>query len=182
MGNPETVSIVELERSDGPFALLNYRYVTNKHYAAGIARKGDSWEIGLSLRSLPKPVPKTSQAALFADHVEEPRVFAAKAHGEPVAWMELGLQKWNNRMRIWQLLVEEDYRRKGIGSQLIGRAVEVAKERGARMIVLETQSCNVAAISFYLKHAFELIGLDSTAYSNDDIEKGEVRLEFGRRI
>lgn len=50
------------------------------------------------------------------------------------------------------------------------------------MLVLETQSCNVQAISFYRKQGFELVGLDSAAYSNDNIEKGEVRLEFGRRI
>lgn len=58
----------------------------------------------------------------------------------------------------------------------------MAKEARARMLVLETQSCSVQAISFYLKHGFELVGIDSAAYSNDDIEKGEVRLEFGRRI
>ena len=55
-----------------------------------------------SLRNLPKPVVKTSEGALFAGHVEEPRVFVAKVHEEPVGWMELGLQRWNNRMRVWE--------------------------------------------------------------------------------
>lgn len=50
------------------------------------------------------------------------------------------------------------------------------------MLVLETQSCNVSAIAFYLKHGFELMGLDTAAYSNEDVERGEVRLEFGRRV
>ena len=53
---------------------------------------------------------------------------------------------------------------------------------GARMIILETQSCNVPAISFYLKHGFELVGFDAASYSNKDLEKGEVRMEFGKRI
>ena len=47
------------------------------------------------------------------------------------------------------------------------------------MLVLETQSCNVPAINFYLKQSFTLIGFDIAAYSNDDVEKKEVRLEFG---
>jgi hypothetical protein len=47
------------------------------------------------------------------------------------------------------------------------------------MLILETQSCDVSAIDFYLKQGFDLIGFDSAAYSNDDIEKKEVRLEFG---
>lgn len=181
-GNLGTVGIVELGRRDGPFPVLNYRYVADKHYAVRIENERDSWSIELSLRSLPKPIVKSSMGTLFADHVEEPKVFVANAHGRTVAWMELGLQKWNNRMRVWHLLVTEGYRSKGIGSQLIGRAKEIAKEMGARMLILETQSCNVSAISFYLKHGFELVGVDSAAYSNDDIEKGEVRLEFGWRI
>jgi ribosomal protein S18 acetylase RimI-like enzyme len=61
----------------------------------------------------------------------------------------------------------------------MGFAVKVAKEKGARMLVLETQSCNVAAIAFYLKQGFVLIGFDSAAYSNTDLEKKEVRIEMG---
>ena len=47
------------------------------------------------------------------------------------------------------------------------------------MIVLETQSWNSSAIDFYLKNGFELIGLDTHAYSNNDIEEKNIRLEFG---
>jgi len=55
----------------------------------------------------------------------------------------------------------------------------IAKEKRARMLVLETQTCNVPAINFCLKQGFELIGFDTTHYSNKDIEKKEVRLELG---
>ncbi len=61
-------------------------------------------------------------------------------------------------------------------------AIKLAKEKGARMLVLETQSCNTKAIQFYLKQGYELIGFDTTAYSNEDIEKNEVRLEMGLRL
>jgi len=61
-------------------------------------------------------------------------------------------------------------------------AAKISKKRGARMLVVETQSCNVPAINFYLKHGFELIGFDIAAYSNEDIERKEVRLEFGLKI
>jgi ribosomal protein S18 acetylase RimI-like enzyme len=61
-------------------------------------------------------------------------------------------------------------------------AIKLANEKGARMLVLETQTCNVAAIDFYLKFGFELIGFDAAAYSNQDIEKKEVRLELGLKV
>ena len=35
-----------------------------------------------------------------------------------------------------------------------------AKESGARMVVLETQTCNENAIAFYKKNGFEIIGFD----------------------
>ena len=53
---------------------------------------------------------------------------------------------------------------------------------GARMLVLETQSCNDPAICFYRKMGFSLIGFDLTAYSQADVEKKEVRLEFARPV
>ena len=56
---------------------------------------------------------------------------------------------------------------------------EYALNIKARAIVLETQTCNVPAISFYLKHGFELIGFDSIHYTNQDIQKKEVRIELG---
>jgi len=45
--------------------------------------------------------------------------------------------------------------------------------------MLETQSCNEAAIAFYLAYGFSLIGFDACCYGNKDIEGKEVRLEFG---
>jgi ribosomal protein S18 acetylase RimI-like enzyme len=64
----------------------------------------------------------------------------------------------------------------------MSHATKIAKERGARMLILETQSCNVPAVNFYVKYGFALIGLDIAAYSNMDAERKEVRLEFGLKL
>ena len=57
-----------------------------------------------------------------------------------------------------------------------------AAASGARMIVLETQSCNEAAIAFYRKNGFSVIGFDLYAYSNTDPERHEVRIEMGKKL
>ena len=44
---------------------------------------------------------------------------------------------------------------------------------------LETQSCNVRAIAFYRSQGFELIGFDSCCYTNLDVERHEIRFDFG---
>ena len=47
---------------------------------------------------------------------------------------------------------------------------DAAKASGARMSVLETQSCNENAIAFYRKNGFEIIGFDLYSCSNTDPE------------
>jgi ribosomal protein S18 acetylase RimI-like enzyme len=162
--------------------VLDYDYKTSKYYDLTISHRADTWQIELSLRALPEPVEKSFKERLFSDHVEEPRLFVARMGGEEVGWIELGYHGWNNRMRVWNMLVKEPHRRTGIGTLLMRRAEQASRERGARMLVLETQSCNVPAIGFYLKHGFSLIGFDSAAYTNEDADRREVRLEFGLPI
>ena len=85
-------------------------------------------------------------------------------------------------MRVSNIWVAEGRRRAGVGSALMERAVEEARAAGTRSLVLETQSCNAPAIRFYRKNGFALIGFDLTAYSETDVEKREVRLEFARPV
>ena len=174
--------IIELFKSHTPLPRLKYEYTTNQHHQLQISHTKKSWTANLTLTSLPEPVKKQFEDELFADHVGEPRAFAALLKEEQIGWIELGYHKWNNRMRIWELLVKKEHRGKGIGTQLMKHAIKLTKEKGARMLVLETQSCNVKAIQFYLKHGFQLIGFDTAAYSNEDIDKGEVRLELGLKL
>jgi len=178
----KNVRIVELVRKELQFPKLEFRYFTKEHYAMTILCRNDRWEIKLVLEALPELMEKRFEGGLFQDFVDEPRVFATELEDKQVGWLELGFQKWNNRMRIWELLVMEGFRREGVGLLLVDHAIRLSKERRARMLVVETQSCNVPAINFYLKNGFELIGFDTAAYSNEDIERKEVRLEFGLKM
>ena len=171
--------IVELRKEDASLPILKYRYKTSRYYDLRVLRKSESWKMELALKPLEKAWEKRSDSKLFEGHVEEPRAFAAELDGERIGWIEVGYERWNNRMRVWEFLVKEEFRRKGLGTLLMNHAVKLAKEKGARMLVLETQSCDVPAIVFYLRFGFELIGFDAAAYSNEDIAKREVRLEFG---
>ena len=76
----------------------------------------------------------------------------------------------------------EGYRNLGYGTILMDKAKDIAKNSGFREIVLETQSCNYKAINFYLKHGFKVNGIDLSCYSNEDIDKKEVRLEMAYRL
>jgi GNAT superfamily N-acetyltransferase len=175
----DKVRIIELDKDDPSLPQLNYHYITSGYWDVSIVPETKSWKIEITFKPLEKPLEKTCTGTLFERHIEEPRAFAATLNEEQIGWIELEYEKWNNRMRVWEFLVKEEFRRMGIGSLLMNLAVKVAKEKGARMLVLETQSCNVPAITFYHKQGFNLIGFDSAAYSNEDIKKREVKFEMG---
>ena len=177
----EQLRIVELTKND-PLPILEYSHLIQSYYDVSVICEAGTWTIKLILKPLDVPIEKKDQSRLFEPYIEEPRVFVAKVNGEQVGWIELGYQRWNNRLRVWEFLVKEGFRGKGVGTLLMNKAVEVARKKGARMVVLETQSWNVSAIDFYVKYGFELIGLDTYAYSNQDIEKKDVRLEFGLKL
>ena len=182
MNQESDIRIIELAKNDAYLRELKSKYFTSGYYDLSVCHSFESWTIDLALKPLENKLEKNYQGRLFEDHVEEPRVFAAMLGDRQIGWIELGYEKWNNRMRVWEFLVEEESRRKHIGLALMNHAVQISKEKGARMLVLETQTCNVPAINFYLKFGFELIGFDTSAYSNQDIEKKEIRLELGLKL
>lgn len=71
-------------------------------------------------------------------------------------------------------------RSKGVGTLLRNAISDAAKASGARMSVLEIQSCNENAIAVYRKNGFEIIGFDLYSYQNTDPERHEIRIEMGK--
>lgn len=79
-------------------------------------------------------------------------------------------------------MLEEADRRRGLGRALMDRLLAEARRAGARMAMLETQTCNEKAIAFYHSCGFAVIGFDLYSYSNDDPARREVRLEMGLKL
>ena len=130
-----------------------------------------------------EPLRMTLNEDLLSDWLEDPVAYGAFEHGRMVGFVEGFLEKWNNRFRITNICVfDESDRRRGIGTLLLGRMMIDAADSGARMAVLETQSFNFKAVSFYQKNGFEIIGFDRYAYSNNGPEEHNMRIEMGRKI
>jgi len=106
----------------------------------------------------------------------------AEDAGRLVALLDLERAEWNNTAWLWNLLIDRTYRRRGLGRQLFGRAVDWARRRGLRAIILETQSNNAPACHFYAAAGCELVGLNDFYYSNEDLELGEVALFWAYRL
>ena len=126
---------------------------------------------------------RSFEDVLFGEWLEAPAVFGAFEGGRLPGFAKGSPETWNRRFRVSDLCVfEETARRRGVGTALMAAVTETAAASGARMMVLETQSCNERAIAFYRKNGFTVIGFDLYAYSHTDPERHEVRIEMGRKL
>ena len=118
--------------------------------------------------------------ALYPDHWEKAEAFGVVGdNGELLACIEVCPEEWSNRLMVTELWVSEKLRGQGVGKRLMDTAKGIAKQQKRRAVILETQSCNVKAIGFYLHEGFRLIGFDTCCYTNKDIERREVRFNLG---
>lgn len=73
---------------------------------------------------------------------------------------------WNGYALIEDIAVSKEYRKSGVGTALLNKAIEWAKENNFCGLMLETQDINVSACHFYAKNQFVIGGVDTMLYSN----------------
>lgn len=145
----------------------------------------DGCSIKLVLKPFEREVVHTPEEydfpdSLYADYWEKAEAYGIVGeNGELMACIEVCPEEWSNRLLVTELWVHDSLQHQGIGSRLMDRANEIARAQKRRAIMLETQSCNVNAIGFYLHEGFKLIGFDTCCYTNRDIERREVRFNLG---
>jgi ribosomal protein S18 acetylase RimI-like enzyme len=55
---------------------------------------------------------------------------------------------------IIQMSVAKEFRRHGMGSQILQTLIEIAKQQGFQQVVLEATSSWNSVVAFYLSHGF----------------------------
>lgn len=180
LGREETAMVIrQLEKAAYAGRRFTARYQTNGYYDVCASESG----FQLRYARFDAPVEKSFDDAMFGEWLEKPVAFGAFEGGELLGFVEGSPETWNNRFRISNICVFDPARRQGsVGTALMQAIKRAAEASGARMIVLETQTCNENAIAFYRRNGFALIGLDLYAYSNTDPEWREVRLEMGKKL
>ena len=178
------VTIKRIYKKDYGGYRLPIGYTTDSYYDVSLIRTDDGWKADFSVACFPSPVTHTQEEYDYPDKLFQKHWKGAFAYGafdgeNLIGAIELYPEKWANRIRVTELWVDEKYRRQGTGKRLMNIAKAQAKKRGARMLILETQSCNVNAIGFYLHEGFDLVGFLSCDYTNSDLSRKEVRFEMG---
>jgi ribosomal-protein-alanine N-acetyltransferase len=95
--------------------------------------------------------------------------FVAEVDGEVRGYVDLIAQRWQGLGWVINLAVDRGYRRRKIGTALLQKARQWAKEEGLRRVVLEATTKNHAALSLYQKLGFQFAGFNDDYYMNQDI-------------
>jgi len=172
------LEIIELEKTEYKHYPLLFQYQTYGYYDVDRNPNG-LFSIRLIRKSFGKVINKEFTDHLFQDYLENPSAFALRDGNKLIGYLEVARETWHKRLRVTNILIQPEYRGQGYGSTLMHLAKKIGQEEGMRELILETQSCNIKAIDFYLKHGFTVVGIDLSAYTNQDVESKEVRLEMG---
>ena len=105
----------------------------------------------------------------YTTFIDNPQkvIFFADVDGNPAGQIKL-VPWWNKFAYVEELIVDTEFRGKGVGWALMNRAIEWAKGQNFPGLTLETQDNNVPACRFYEKCGFVLSGFDLYAYKNLD--------------
>lgn len=176
--------IIHLPKEQWKGHLIPISYTTDKYYDVIVDKTEAGFTVAMELKEFSQPVSHYPEEydfpdKLYADYWENACAHGVVVNGELVAAIETAPEEWSNRLRVTELWVSPAYQKLGLGHMLMDVAKEQAKSEKRRAVILETQSCNVNAIGFYLHEGFTLIGFDSCCYANNDLQRKEVRIEMG---
>lgn len=163
---------------------IKAEYVSDRYLR--LIKTGEKFEVGFKLRVEELEQPFRSHGLSIIREKDKELIksrmdgralqVVVEEDGRLIGLLDVEIESWRRVAKIWNLLVDEEYRRQGIGTELMRRAEGFATENDCRAIVVETQTTNWPALNFYLKMGFQICVVDHHFYTNRDLERKEVAL------
>ncbi len=104
-----------------------------------------------------------SEQAILDSYKEGVLFTLAEEEGRVIGYA--GLQTVLDEGYITNIAVSRDFRGRGVGSALVERLKEKAREKGLAFISLEVRQSNAAAIALYEKQGFKTVGKRKNFYT-----------------
>lgn len=92
-----------------------------------------------------------------------PTIFFAQVDGQLAGRIKM-LRWWNRFAYVEDIVVNPEFRGRGVGRQLLERGIQWARENNFPGVMLETQDDNVPACTLYESCGFVLSGFDRKVY------------------
>ena len=118
-----------------------------------------------------------SSAEYLKGLVSDPKLkfYVSEENGEITGFATTKVQD-GSTMELAGIIVRDDLLGKGIGSLLISKCIDSARDAGFASMVVKTEASNERAISFYMKRGFVRIGNVVETVENSKVELAMLRL------
>jgi len=161
-------------------------YSSTRKYVIEKTETTDLTTIAMRLTSLAEPYAKTfpqppEEMVRYQQIIKQGTSLGAYNNDRLVGLAIAERRDWNRSLWVWEIGVEKQLRRTGVGTKLVEALTRLAKVLNLRIIVCETQNTNVPAIEFYRKTGFEVEGIDLSYYTNNDLT-GEVAIFMKKKL
>jgi len=107
--------------------------------------------------------------SLAEDWVLKSMMYTAIIDNDPVGYICMLERGTASVVWVTDLVVDMNYRRKGVGSTLLNAAQDWATSRSHRRMIFELQSKNLPAIRLAQKFGYEFCGYNDHYYLNQDV-------------
>jgi ribosomal protein S18 acetylase RimI-like enzyme len=128
--------------------------------------------VGFHLTRLPRPMKVTgviSPDDVSRNFLNGGALFVADEGGKICGFVDVTESEWNQAAAINNLAVAPAYRRHGIGTRLLRAALDWARQKKLRAVLLDTPTKAHPAICLYQKLGFTFCGFNDQFYPNRDI-------------
>jgi len=125
-----------------------------------------------STESIPNDLLLLSDPSLevINEYINQCISFTAKSNGKTIGALLL-LKTRPRTMEIMNISVYEDYQNKGIGKQLINKAIDYSKEHEIKTLEIGTGNPGIYQMLLYQKCGFRIIGVDLDFFRRNRNEK-----------
>jgi GNAT superfamily N-acetyltransferase len=86
-----------------------------------------------------------------------------------IGYIDLHEQRWQRAGWVQNLVVDEAFRKRGVGTALLHAAAAWARRESLRRLILETPTKNGGALRFFHARGAEFCGFNDRYYTNGDI-------------
>lgn len=119
--------------------------------------------VGIEKASMPSPWSRE----LFEEelHREAAHYFVLEVEGTVAGYM--GYWEAPQEAHIINLAVGPEYRKRGLGFQMMDYCLDYARKRGAALATLEVRQSNEAAQALYAKMGFRTVAIRKQYYSDN---------------
>ncbi len=127
--------------------------------------------------SFPNPwMPSTFEGEIENAPISNPYVIVYKPVNRIIGYVIYWFL--NENVQISNISIHPDFRRLGVGEEVMHRIRRQIKKEGAKHVLLEVRPSNTAAQALYNKLGFQILGIRQGYYSNPT----EDALVMGRNI